>query len=120
MLVHMLKSKLHLAYVTGAELNYQGSLSMDSEFMELLNIYEGEQLHVYNNTNGNRYTTYAIRATPGSREIAIHGAGAHLVNPGDRIIICTYCMMESSDAPLYKPKIILLNEKNEMITKINF
>lgn len=108
-----LKSKLHLACITGADLNYDGSLEIDIELMNAAGINEYEQLHVYNNTNGNRYITYAIKGPAGSRVISAHGAGAHLVSTNDRVIICTYQMVApavlSSD---YRPTIIRLNEQN--------
>jgi aspartate 1-decarboxylase len=108
-----LKSKIHLACITGANLNYEGSLEIDIELMDAAGINEYEQLHVYNNTNGNRYITYAIKGPAGSRVVSAHGAGAHLVSTNDRVIICTYQMMDpatlSSD---YHPNVIRLNEQN--------
>lgn len=110
-----LKSKIHLACVTGAELNYDGSLSIDEELMLLANIHEYEQLQVYNNTNGNRYTTYAIKGKAGSREICAHGAGAHLISPGDRIIICTYKTLLEKEFMNYAPNVIRLDEVNNVL-----
>src|SRR3546814_5443188 len=90
MQLHMLKCKLHRACVTHAELDYEGSCAIDSKLLELANILEYEQIQIYNVTNGQRFTTYAIRAEAGSGIISVNGAAAHRAGVGDRVIICAY------------------------------
>ena len=118
MSIFALKSKIHMATVTGAELQYDGSLSIDEDIMRLANINEYEQLQVYNNTNGNRYTTYAIKGEAGSKEFCAHGAGAHLISPGDRIIICAYSTMQQADIVGFNPVVVRLNETNDVLPPI--
>jgi aspartate 1-decarboxylase len=88
MQVTLLKCKLHRACVTHAELEYEGSCAIDEDLMGLAGIREYEQIQIYNVTNGERFTTYAIRAEAGSRIISVNGAAAHKASPGDRVIIC--------------------------------
>jgi len=108
----LLKSKLHRACVTHAELDYEGSCAIDSHLMELAGIYEYEQLHIYNVNNGERFTTYAIRAEESSKIISINGAAAHKAQPGDRIIICTYINLTRPEIDLHKPILVYLDETN--------
>ncbi len=110
----MLKSKLHRVRVTHAELEYEGSCAIDSGLMEQGGILEFEQLHIYNLTNGERFTTYAIRAEPGSRVISVNGAAAHKAAPGDRVIICAYAAMTEAEADVFKPALVYLNEHNRV------
>jgi aspartate 1-decarboxylase len=109
----LLKSKLHQAKVTQADLNYEGSFSIDAEIMEICNIVAHEQIHVYNITNGQRYVTYAIPAPSGSRIMCANGACARLTAVGDRVIICTYVLLQESQLVDFKPIIALLNENND-------
>ncbi|MES2142120.1 MAG: aspartate 1-decarboxylase [Pseudomonadota bacterium] len=109
----MLKSKLHQARVTQADLNYEGSFSIDAEIMEACNIIANEQIHVCNITNGQRYITYAIPAPPGSRIMCANGACARLTAVGDRVIICTYVQINENQLEAFKPTIALLNENND-------
>jgi aspartate 1-decarboxylase len=111
----LLKSKLHRACVTHAELDYEGSCAIDSELMRLARIREYEQIQIYNVTNGERFTTYAIRADAGTRIISINGAAAHKASPGDRIIICTYAAMQEAEAEHYKPALVYLDERNRVL-----
>ncbi|KOR32121.1 aspartate decarboxylase [Achromatium sp. WMS3] len=111
----MLKCKLHRAYVTCAELEYEGSCAIDSELMGLAGIREYEQIQIYNVTNGERFTTYTIQAEAGSRMISINGAAAHKATPGDRIIICAYANMSQAEADKFQPKLIYLDEQNRVL-----
>lgn len=114
MQLHMLKCKLHRACVTHAELDYDGSCAIDSRLLELAGILEFEQIDIYNVTNGERFTTYAIKAEPGSGIISVNGAAAHKARVGDRVIICAYGTMDSAAARTYKPRLVYLDEKNRV------
>jgi aspartate 1-decarboxylase len=111
----LLKCKLHRACVTHAELEYEGSCAIDEELMRLAGIREFEQLHIYNLTNGERFTTYAIRAEAGSRIISVNGAAAHKASPNDRVIICCYAIMSEQEAVGFEPALVYCNERNEVI-----
>jgi aspartate 1-decarboxylase len=111
----LLKTKLHRACVTHSELEYEGSCAIDSNLLEAAGIHEYEQIQIYNVANGERFTTYAIRAEAGSRIISVNGAAAHKANPGDRIIICAYGSMDESAVVEFKPTLVYLNELNEII-----
>ena len=112
MQVTLLKCKLHRACVTHAELDYEGSCAIDERMMELAGIREYEQIQIYNVTNGERFTTYAIRAEAGSRVISVNGAAAHKASPGDRIIICAYASMDEAEADAFKPTLVYCDEHN--------
>lgn len=111
----VLKSKLHQASVTHSELDYDGSCAIDGHLMEQANIHEYEQIQIYNITNGNRFTTYAIRAENQSCIISVNGAAAHKANPGDRIIICSFAILEKQEMLNYKPILVYLNDNNHII-----
>lgn len=110
----LLKTKLHRACVTHAELDYEGSCAIDSQLLDAAGIHTYEQLHIYNVTNGERFSTYAIRAEAGSRVISINGAAAHKANVGDRIIICTYVALTPQEIAIHKPTLIYLDEHNHI------
>ncbi len=110
----MLKAKLHMARVTHAVLNYEGSCAIDAQLLGAANIHEYEQIQIYNVSNGERFTTYAIRAEDGSGIISVNGAAAHKANPGDRIIICTYAVLSQQEAGAFKPTLIYLDEDNRI------
>ena len=110
----LLKCKLHRARVTHAELDYEGSCAIDADLMALAGIREYEQIQIYNVTNGERFTTYAILAEAGSRVISVNGAAAHKADPGDRIIICAYASMEQAEADRFKPSLVYLDEQNRV------
>ncbi|MFM2486617.1 aspartate 1-decarboxylase [Celerinatantimonas yamalensis] len=110
----MLKSKLHRARVTLAELNYEGSCAIDKEFLQAAGILEYQALDIYNVDNGERFSTYAISAEPGSRIISVNGAAARKAAVGDKLIICTYVTMDETDAKDHHPKIVLFDENNAM------
>jgi len=111
----LLKCKLHRACVTHAEVDYEGSCAIDEELMGLAGIREYEQIQIYNVTNGERFTTYAIRAEAGSRVISVNGAAAHRAAPGDRVIICAYAAMDEAEADAYKPSLVYLDEHNQVL-----
>jgi len=111
----LLKCKLHRARVTHSEVDYEGSCAIDEELRDLDGIREYEQIQIYNVTNGERFTTYAIRAEAGSRVISVNGAAAHKAAPGDCIIICAYAVMSEAEADVFKPGLVYLNEHNRVI-----
>lgn len=119
MLINLLKAKLHKAIVTHAELNYEGSCAIASDLLDTAGLYEYEQIQIYNITNGERFTTYAIRAEEGSGIISINGAAAHKASPGDRIIICAYAQLNKHEALMHKPTLVYLNEQNKIIRTAN-
>ena len=112
----VLKSKIHRATVTDANLDYDGSISIDPVLIEKANLVEFEKVHVLNITNGNRLETYVIKGEKNSGEICINGAAAHLVNVNDLVIIASYCIIEESKVKDFKPKIILVDKKNSVKT----
>jgi aspartate 1-decarboxylase len=111
----MLKAKLHRARVTHSELEYEGSCAIDGNLLELAGIREYEQIEIYNVTNGERFTTYAIRAEDDSGLISVNGAAAHKANPGDIVIICAYVALDAQEMARHKPVLVYLNEHNEVI-----
>ena len=114
MQLNMLKCKLHQARVTHAELDYDGSCAIDGKLLDLAGILEFEQIQIYNITNGERFTTYAIRAEEGSGIISVNGAAAHKARVGDTVIIAIYAQMEEAKARLYKPKLVYCNPDNSV------
>ncbi len=119
MQLHMLKCKLHRACVTHAELDYDGSCAIDGKLLELANILEFEQIQIYNVTNGQRFTTYAIRAEEGSGIISVNGAAAHKARVGDRVIICAYAQLDAASARSYVPRLVYLDERNRVVRTAN-
>lgn len=114
MLTTMLKAKLHRASVTHSELEYEGSCAIDGKLLEISGIREYEQIEIYNATNGERFTTYAIRAEDGSGIISVNGAAAHKANPGDIVIICAYVGLTQQELVSFKPKLVYLGENNQV------
>jgi len=108
----MLKSKVHRATVTHAELDYEGSCAIDQNLLDAANILPFEQLHIYNVNNGERFTTYAITAPRGSGTIGVNGAAAHKANPGDLLIICTYAELKEKEAEHFNPKLVYVDADN--------
>ena len=104
----MLKSKLHRVTVTHAELHYEGSCAIDETLLDAANIHEYEQIQIYNITNGERFTTYAIRGEAGSQIISVNGAAAHKAAVGDLLIICAYCNYEESELATHKPSLLYM------------
>ncbi|OUR63972.1 aspartate 1-decarboxylase [Methylophaga sp. 42_25_T18] len=111
----LLKTKLHRACVTHSELEYEGSCAIDGKLLEAAGIHEYEQIQIYNIANGERFTTYAIRAEDGSNIISVNGAAAHKASPGDRIIICAYTSMDEKEVAKFKPTLVYLDENNDII-----
>jgi len=111
----VLKCKLHRACVTHAELDYEGSCAIDSDLLKLAGIHEYEQIQIYNLANGERFTTYAIRAEAGSRVISVNGAAAHKAAPGDRVIICAYAGLDERELEQFKPNLVYLDEYNRVL-----
>lgn len=114
MFTTLLKAKLHRARVTHAELDYEGSCAIDEDLLEASGIREYEQIQIYNVTNGERFTTYAIRAERASRTISVNGAAAHKARPGDIVIICAYGQYDAQEAAAHKPVLIYLGEGNHV------
>jgi len=110
----MFKSKIHRATVTQADLDYEGSLTVDSNLLEAADILPYEEIHVWNISRGTRLRTYAIPAEPGSGRICVNGAGAHLVHPGDLIIIATFTEMDDAEARHHRPKVIHVDGRNHI------
>ena len=108
----LLKSKIHRATVTEANLDYEGSVTIDEDLMRAANIVEYEQVHIYDVTNGNRIITYAMIGPAGSGTICINGAAAHKVHPGDLVILATYSLMSEKDQQNFKPVIVQVDKKN--------
>jgi aspartate 1-decarboxylase len=115
----MLKSKIHRATVTDANINYEGSIAIDGKLMKAADILHYEQVHVLNVNSGARFTTYAIEGKEGSGEICLNGAAARLGVKGDLVIILTYTDVPEEQLKNYKPRIVHVNEKNEIITKLD-
>ena len=119
MLRKMLKSKLHRVTVTHAELEYEGYCAIDTELLKAADIKEYEQISIYNITNGERFTTYAISAEPHSGIISINGAAAHKANPGDMLIIATYGNYNELELESYKPQLVYVDKKNQITISKN-
>lgn len=114
MMLNMLKAKIHRATVTHAELHYEGSCAIDEALLEAAGIREFEQIDIYNITNGERLTTYAIRAEKGSGVISMNGAAAHKARPGDLVIICAYCTLDAAEAGRHRPRLVYVDENNRI------
>ncbi|MDO5728831.1 MAG: aspartate 1-decarboxylase [Actinomycetaceae bacterium] len=113
----MMTGKIHRATVTGADLNYVGSVSIDRTLLEAADILEGQQVDVVNVTNGSRLTTYTIEAEADSGTIQLNGAAAHLVSPGDIVIIICYAQVPDSQARELHPHVVLVDEHNRIIDR---
>lgn len=111
----MLKSKIHRATVTGADLHYEGSITIDQDLLEAADIIPYEAVSVWNVTNGNRFETYAIEGERGSGVICINGAAARLVSPRDLVIVASFVDMENSEALRHEPKLVFVDDRNRML-----
>ncbi len=120
MQITLLKSKIHRATVTQADLNYVGSVTIDSNLLKEADILEYEKVEIADITNGNRLETYAIAGEAGSGIICLNGAAAQLVNPGDKIIIMAYAVMTPEEAKNHKPTVLFVDEKNNLTRKANY
>jgi len=110
----LLKSKIHRATVTDANVDYEGSISIDRDLMDLADLQEYEQVHIYNISNGNRFSTYVIEGERKSGDVCINGAAAHLAKRGDLIIIANYASYSENEASLHKPKLVYVNKDNSV------
>ena len=115
MFIEVVKSKIHRVKVTGADLNYIGSITIDEDLMDAANIVEGEKVQIVNNNNGERLETYAIPGQRGSGEITLNGAAARRVAPGDILILITYAMMSVEEARKFKPALVFPNEETNLL-----
>jgi aspartate 1-decarboxylase len=106
----MMKSKVHRATVTGSDLNYVGSITLDPKLMQLADVLEHEQVHVLDLDNGARFETYAIRGGPG--DVIINGAAARLVHAGDRVIVISYAQYDEAELESYAPKVVHVDSRN--------
>jgi len=112
--ITLLKSKIHRVTVSHAELDYEGSCAIDQDLLNEANILPFEQLHIYNISNGERFTTYAIAAPKGSKTIGVNGAAAHKASTGDILIICTYGQYSWKEAKQSAPKLVYVDADNTM------
>jgi aspartate 1-decarboxylase len=110
----MLKSKIHRATVTHADVDYEGSLTLDAKLLDAADILPNEEVHVWNVTRGTRLRTYAISGEPGSGVVCINGAAAHLVQHGDLVIVATFTLLDDAAARKHQPKIILVDAHNHI------
>ena len=110
----LLKSKIHRATVTDANVDYEGSISIDRDLMDLADLQEYEQVHIYNISNGNRFSTYVIEGERKSGDVCINGAAAHLAKRGDLVIIANYANYSENEASLHKPKLVYVNKDNSV------
>jgi len=113
----MLKAKLHRVRVTHSELHYEGSCAIDDNLLDASDIREYQQIDIYNVTNGERFTTYAIRAQRGSGVISVNGAAAHKANPGDILIIASYAMYSELELQKFHPQLVYVDERNRIIAQ---
>ncbi|AJE53595.1 aspartate 1-decarboxylase [Paenibacillus polymyxa] len=115
----MMKSKIHRATVTEANLNYVGSITIDEDLMETSDLLENEKVQIVNNNNGARLETYVIPGPRGSGVICLNGAAARLVQPGDTVIIISYASMSNEEAKTYKPTVVFVDEHNKPAQTVN-
>lgn len=114
MFLTLMKSKIHRAVVTEANLNYVGSITIDEDLMDKADILLNEKVQIVNNNNGQRFETYVIPGERGSGTICLNGAAARLAHPGDIIIIISYALMNREEAKSFRPRIVLLNDSNKV------
>lgn len=110
-----MKAKIHRAVVTEANLHYVGSVTIDEEILEKVDILPNEKVQIVNNNNGARFETYVIPGERGSGVICLNGAAARLVQPGDCVIIISYAMMDEEEARRHRPKVAIMNDRNQII-----
>lgn len=114
MIRQVLKSKLHRATVTGADAEYEGSVTIDASLMEAADIRPWEAVHVWNVTRGTRLVTYAIRGEPGSGTVCVNGAAAHLCGQGDVVILATFCDLDEAELSRHRPRVVFLDAGNRI------
>ena len=117
MMRKMLRAKIHRATVTQADVHYEGSITIDRRLMDATDLLPNEAVCVWNVTNGNRFETYAVEGAPDSGVICVNGAAAHLVSPGDLVIIAAYTWLDDDAARVYEPKVVFVDELNRMREK---
>jgi len=115
MQIHLLKSKIHRATVTGGNVNYEGSLTIDGTLMDAVGLQEYEKILCGNMANGNRFETYVIRGRPGSGDIVMNGAVAHLGKKGDLLTIMNFGVVEQGEAKNWKPRVVVLGKGNKVV-----
>lgn len=113
-LINLCKSKIHRATVTECDVNYVGSITIDSDLLDAVNIVDGELVHVWNVNNGERLETYVIPGPRGSGVICLNGAAAHKANVGDKVIICAFCMTDEK----IEKKVVIVNDDNKIISRL--
>lgn len=113
----MLKSKIHRAIVTAVDVNYEGSLALDEALLRAANIAPGEQVHVYNVANGQRWITYAIPAPAGSGTVMLNGAAARLGLPGDPLIVAAFAVVDDSEISNFHPRVVLVSRGNRVVRR---
>lgn len=111
----MLKGKIHRATVTDADLDYEGSVAIDADLLDMAGILPYEKVAIYNVTNGNRLETYAIVAARGSAVVCINGAAAHLAGKGDIVIIACYAALDEAEAKAHKPSLVYVDDRNGVV-----
>ncbi|HZT82183.1 MAG TPA: aspartate 1-decarboxylase [Gemmataceae bacterium] len=111
---YMLKSKVHRATVTHADVDYEGSLTLDADLLEAADILPFEEVHVWNVTRGTRLRTYAMAGERGSGVVCVNGAAAHLARPGDLVIVATFAELDDAAARLHRPTVVLVDERNRV------
>ena len=115
MLVELMKSKIHLATVTGTDLHYEGSLTVDSDLLDKAGVLVHEKVQVVNQNNGHRIETYCIPGKRGSGVICLNGAAARNAQPGDKVIIITYACMEEAEGRRWKPRVVFVDDRNRIV-----
>lgn len=115
----MMKAKIHRATVTEANLNYIGSITIDEDLMDLVDIWANEKVQIVDNNNGARFETYVIPGPRGSGVICLNGAAARLVHPGDKVIIISYGLMTDEEARAFKPRIAIMDDQNRVADTLN-
>ncbi len=111
----MLKAKIHHARVTETNLGYEGSLALDEELMRAADMLPYEKIHVYNVSNGERFSTYLIKAEKGSGKVGVYGGAAHRARVGDTLIVVSYAILDEEETEFFMPKILLLGIENEIV-----
>lgn len=113
----LLKSKIHRAVVTDADLHYVGSVTLDPVLMEAANLLPHERVEIYNVTNGERFATYAIEGEPGAGEVVLNGAAAHRASAGDLVILCSYAELDEEELADHRPHVVFVDERNRPVEK---
>jgi aspartate 1-decarboxylase len=111
----MLKSKIHRATVTGSDLHYVGSITLDAELMQSADLLPGELVHVLDVDNGNRFETYVIEGEPGSGAVCLNGAAARLVHVGDRVIVVSYGVYDEAELVTHEPRVVHVDDRNAIV-----